>query len=84
MVVLPVSFAAMGLVIERGLLWVRWLRNRVRTLGRRGSRLADLRAAAMAAVAEEVTAELRAGLATGTRPADAADSAAIEPVEEGA
>ena len=45
LIVLPIAFAAMGLVVERGLLWARWVRNRLTTLGGRGRRLADLRAA---------------------------------------
>lgn len=57
-IVLPVAFAAMWLVIERGLLWVRWIRNRLTTLGGRGRRLADLRADVVAAVADEVAAAL--------------------------
>lgn len=58
-VVLPVTFAALGLVVERGLLWLRWLRNRVRTRGRRGSQLAELRDAVRSAVAVEVASGLR-------------------------
>ena len=53
-VVLPVSFAALGLVVERGLLWLRWIRNRITTLGGRGRRLHDLRADVVAAVADDV------------------------------
>ncbi len=62
LIVLPITFAAMGLVVERGLLWVRWVRNRLTTLGGRGRRLADLRAAVVAVVAEEVASELRSGV----------------------
>lgn len=57
-VVAPVTFAALGLVTERGLLWGRWLRNRITTLGGRGRRLADLRAEVVDAVAGEVEAGL--------------------------
>ena len=57
-IVLPITFAALALVIERGLLWGRWLRNRVVTLGGRGRRLADLRAEVVHAVADQVAAEL--------------------------
>ena len=80
-IVLPIAFAAMGLVVERGLLWLRWVRNRLTTLGRRGRRLGDLRAAVVTVVAEEVASELRADLATGhgdephTRPAAGAVTA---------
>ncbi len=84
MVVLPITFAAMGLVIERGLLWVRWLRNRVRTLGRRGRQLADLRAEVVTAVADEVTAHLRAELAPRTRPRGRSSGADAVRVEGGA
>jgi 1-acyl-sn-glycerol-3-phosphate acyltransferase len=63
MIVLPITFAAMGLVVERGLLWVRWLRNRLTTFGGRGRHLADLRASVVAAVAGVVTAELSADVA---------------------
>ena len=63
MIVLPITFAAMGLVVERGLLWARWLRNRFTTLGGRGRHLADLRASVVAAVASVVTAELSSDIA---------------------
>lgn len=58
MVLAPLTFAAMGLVVERALLWVRWVRNRVSTLGGRGRRLADLRGEVVAAVAAEVVTAL--------------------------
>jgi glycerol-3-phosphate O-acyltransferase/dihydroxyacetone phosphate acyltransferase len=53
-VLAPLTFAAMGLVIERGLLWLRWLRNRLTTLGGRGRRLGDLRDDVVEAVADRV------------------------------
>jgi len=65
-VVLPITFAAMGLVVERGLLWVRWLRNRLTTFGGRGRRLGDLRADVVTAVADEVAAALAVPSATRT------------------
>lgn len=68
-IVLPITFAALALVIERGLLWTRWIRNRVVTLGGRGRRLGDLRAEVVRAVADQVAAELAAGsssVATGS------------------
>jgi 1-acyl-sn-glycerol-3-phosphate acyltransferase len=58
LVLAPLTFAAMGLVVERALLWVRWVRNRVSTLGGRGRRLADLRSEVVDAVAGEVVATL--------------------------
>lgn len=58
LVLAPLTFAAMGLVVERALLWVRWVRNRVSTLGGRGRRLADLRGEVVDAVAGEVVAAL--------------------------
>lgn len=58
MVLAPLTFAAMGLVVERALLWVRWVRNRVSTLGGRGRRLADLRGEVVDAVAAEVVTSL--------------------------
>lgn len=61
--VLPVTFAALGLVVERGLLWLRWLRNRVTTLGGRGRRLADLRSDVLALASSHVDS----GLAQGDR-----------------
>jgi 1-acyl-sn-glycerol-3-phosphate acyltransferase len=54
----PVTFTAMVLVIERGLLWTRWLRNRLNTLGGRRRHLADLRAEVVAGVAERVGGSL--------------------------
>jgi hypothetical protein len=66
-VVLPVSFAALGLVIERGLLWLRWVRNRLTTGGRRGRRLHELRAEVVAAVADDVLGDL-ADRGPGRRP----------------
>jgi 1-acyl-sn-glycerol-3-phosphate acyltransferase len=57
-VVLPITFAALVVVSERGLLWLRWLRNRVTTLGGRGRRLADLRTEVLSSVASEVAAAL--------------------------
>ena len=72
-IVLPITFAALALVIERGLLWWRWLRNRVVTLGGRGRRLGDLRAEVVGAVADRVAAELVQGVASGI-PSEAADS----------
>lgn len=83
-VVLPITFAAMGLVVERGLLWMRWLRNRLRTLGRRGTQLADLRAEVLAAVAAEVTAELREELTPGSLRSDAPTVERAVRAEEGA
>jgi 1-acyl-sn-glycerol-3-phosphate acyltransferase len=59
-VLAPVTFTAMGLVVERGLLWVRWLRNRLSTLGGRRRHLADLRAELVDAVAASVGAALPA------------------------
>lgn len=64
-VVLPVSFAALGLVIERGLLWLRWIRNRLTTGGRRGRRLHELRAQVVSAVSDDVLGAL------GSRPGSA-------------
>lgn len=58
LVLAPITFTAMGLVVERGLLWVRWLRNRLGTLGGRGRQLADLRADVVHAVADEVSGVL--------------------------
>jgi hypothetical protein len=58
LVLAPLTFAAMGLVVERALLWVRWVRNRVSTLGGRGRRLADLRSEVVDAVAGEVVTAL--------------------------
>lgn len=66
-VVAPITFAALGLVVERGLLWVRWVRDRLTTLGGRGRRLADLRRELAAAAANEMAAALAA-------PAPAPDS----------
>jgi hypothetical protein len=53
-VLAPVTFTAMGLVVERGALWVRWLRNRLSTLGGRRRHLADLRAEVVGGVADRV------------------------------
>jgi 1-acyl-sn-glycerol-3-phosphate acyltransferase len=50
----PVTFTAMVLVVERGLLWVRWMRNRLNTLGGRRRHLADLRAEVVGEVADRV------------------------------
>jgi 1-acyl-sn-glycerol-3-phosphate acyltransferase len=69
-IVLPITFAALALVIERGLLWLRWLRNRVVTLGGRGRRLGDLRAEVVRAVADQVAAELERS----TSPAPTAEA----------
>ncbi|MHB1139016.1 MAG: 1-acyl-sn-glycerol-3-phosphate acyltransferase [Microthrixaceae bacterium] len=77
LIVLPITFAAMGLVVERGLLWARWVRNRLTTLGGRGRRLADLRAAVVAVVAEEVAAELRTG--DGALPVSTGEPSLREP-----
>lgn len=55
---MPISFAAFVVVLERGLLWWRWSRNRVMTVGGRGRRLAELRERAVAAVADEVSSGL--------------------------
>lgn len=57
-VLAPVTFTAMGLVVERGLLWVRWVRNRVSTLGGRRRHLSELRAEVVSEVAERVSAAL--------------------------
>jgi 1-acyl-sn-glycerol-3-phosphate acyltransferase len=50
----PVTFTALVLVVERGLLWTRWLRNRLSTLGGRRRHLADLRSEVVSAVADRV------------------------------
>jgi hypothetical protein len=71
-IVLPITFAALGLVTERGLLWVRWLRNRVTTLGGRGRRLADLRAEVLDLAAGQVDA----AFADPSTPADRSDEGA--------
>ena len=55
---MPISFSALVVVVERGLLWWRWSRDRVMTFGGRGRKLAELRERAVAAVADEVAAEL--------------------------
>lgn len=56
--VLPVGFAAFVVVVERGLLWLRWSQNRVMTIGGRGRRLGDLRSEMVSMVADEVLAGL--------------------------
>lgn len=57
-VLAPLTFTSLGLVIERGVLWVRWLRNRLNTLGGRGRHLADLRSDVVRSVAGQVSAGL--------------------------
>ena len=57
-IAMPISFSALVVVVERGLLWWRWSRDRVMTFGGRGRKLAELRQRAVAAVADEVAAEL--------------------------
>ncbi|MGB6059881.1 MAG: 1-acyl-sn-glycerol-3-phosphate acyltransferase [Microthrixaceae bacterium] len=61
-VAMPISFAAFVVVVERGLLWWRWSRNRVATFGGRARRLAELRQRTVAAVAAEVETGLRDNL----------------------
>lgn len=57
-IALPVTFAAAALLLERGLLWWRWSRNKVMTIGSRGRTLTDLRDRTVVAVSDLVTADL--------------------------
>lgn len=58
MIGLPVTFAAAALLAERGLLWWRWSRQKIVTLGSRGRTLTDLRDQAVATVSEVIVAGL--------------------------